>query len=386
MYEIDLTDPEVVRDPFTAYGRAREAGPLARLTIPGIGPVWVVTRHEDARTMLGDPRFQLRGESFLRPDVPEHCLRYMRTMSELDSAEHRRIRRTVTPAFSVRRANALRPGIERIVDQLLDELPTDDPVDLFTHFARPLPMAVICELVGIPDADRPRWREYGAAVASGYGPAFEQAIPGIIAGARAAVARRQAEPGDDVLGELVGAGDRLSETELVTLVWHLVLAGQTPTNLIANAVGLLLTEPDARAALLADPGLLAGAVDELIRWCGPTLLTIPRYATEDLVLHGTPVTRGDAVTVSVAATNRDPRVYANPDRFDPHRPAGPPGHLGFGHGPHFCLGAALARVQAEVAIGALLRRFPGLELATGLAELRAPDPGTWRLSGLPVTR
>lgn len=386
MHEIDLADPDVMRDPFTAYGNAREAAPLARLTIPGIGPIWVLTRHEDARAMLGDPRFELNTESFLRPDVPEHCLRYMRTMSEMNGQEHKRLRRLVTPAFSLRRANAFRPRIERIVDDLLDTLPGEDPVDLLPHFARPLPMDVICELVGIPDPDRPQWREYGAAVAAGHGPAFAAAIPGIMAGAEAAIARRRAEPGDDVLADLIGAGDRLSEAELVTLVWHLVIAGQTPTNLIANAVATLLAHPDQLAALRADPDLMPGAVDELIRWCGPTLLTVPRYAREDVVLHGMPVAKGEAVVASVAAANRDPRVFADPDRFDLRRPAGPPGHLGFGHGPHFCLGAALARVQTEVALSALLRRFPGLAMTTDVAELRAPDPGTWRLTSLPVTR
>jgi cytochrome P450 len=386
VHEIDLADPEVLRDPFTAYGRAREAGPLARLTIPGIGPVWVVTRHDDARAMLGDPRFEVNTESFLRPAVPEHCKRYMRTMSEMNGAEHKRQRRLVGPAFSVRRAGSMRPRIERIVDRLLDALPEGDPVDLLPHFARPLPMDVICELVGIPEADRASWREHGAAVASGHGPAFAEAIPAIIAGAQEAIARRRVEPGDDLLADLIGADSELDEAELVTLVWHLVLAGQTPTNLITNAVATLLTEPEALAALRADPALMPGAVDELIRWTGPVLLAVPRYASEDLVLHGTPITKGDAITASVASANRDPRVYTDPDRLDIRRPSGPPGHLGFGHGPHFCLGATVARVQVEVALSVLLRRYPNLSLAAELAELRLPDPGTWRLSGLPVSR
>lgn len=385
MHEIDLADPEVLRDPFTAYGTAREAGPVARLPMPGIGTVWVLTRHEDARAMLGDPRFELTAASFLRPDVPEHCQRYMRSMSEMNGPEHKHLRRVVSPAFSVRRAGALRPRVERIVGRLLDALPDGDPVDLVPHLTRPLPIEVICELVGIPEADRPRWHEYGASVAAAVGPAFAEAVPRFIADAVAAVERARAEPGQDVLGTLVGT-EGLTETDLVMLVWNLVLAGQTPTNLIANAVGHLLTDQDSLAALRADPGLLPGAVEELIRWCGPTLLTIPRYATEDLDLAGTPITKGDPVCVSVAAAHRDPRAYTDPDRFDLHRAAGPPGHLGFGHGPHFCLGAALARVQTEVALGALLDRFPRLALTADLAGLRAPDPGTWRLTALPVSR
>lgn len=385
--QIDLTDPGVARDPFTAYGRAREIAPIARVGAPGFGPMWVVTRHADIKTMLGDPRFEIRTDSFMRPDVPEDCRPYMRTMSEMNGTEHLRLRRLAAPAFTARRAADFAPRIAPLVEALLDDLPGDGPVDLMTHFARPLPMDVICELVGIPAADRLRWREYGATVVTSAGPAFAAAIPAIIEGAKAAVARRRAEPADDLISDLIKAqeenGDRLSDTELVTLIWHLVMAGQTPANLIANAVEALLTHPGQLAALRADTGLMPRAVEELIRWCGPTLLTIPRYAREDAELLGTSMTKGDAITASIAAAHRDPRAYADPDRLDITRPAGQPGHLGFAHGPHFCIGASLARVQTEVALTILLRRYPGLALAEPAP--RAPDPGTWRLSSLTVT-
>ncbi|MEV7969468.1 cytochrome P450 [Sphaerisporangium sp. NPDC088356] len=390
--EIDLTDPEVVRDPFGAYGRARERSPLARLLIPGLAPMWALTRHEDAKAMLGDPRFDLNADSFMRPDVPEDCLPYMRTMSEMEAPEHARLRRLVAPAFTVRRAAEFRPRIEPIVERLLDDLPGHadaDSVDLLLHLARPLPMDVICELVGIPEPDRPRWRTYGATVAAGSGQGFAEAVPGIMEGARAAIARRRDEPGDDLLSDLIRVqaedGDRLDDTEMVTLVWHLVLAGQTPTNLIANAVEALLSHPGQLAALREDPGLMPLAVEELMRWCGPMLLSIPRYAREDVLLHGTLVRKGEALIAAVAAANRDPRAFTDPDRFDVARSGGPAGHLGFAHGPHFCLGASLARVQTQVALTALLRRFPGLALAAAPEKLRAPDPGTWRLTSLPVT-
>ncbi|WP_433518910.1 hypothetical protein ACQP2T_27410 [Nonomuraea sp. CA-143628] len=244
---IDLTNPDVHRDPFTAYGRARELSPIARVGAPGFGPMWVVTRHADIKTMLGDPRFEIRSDSFMRPDVPEDYRPYMRTMSEMNGAEHLRLRRLAAPAFTARRAADFAPRVAPIVEALLDDLPGHGPVDLMTHFARPLPMDVICELVGIPAPDRPSWREYGATVVTGAGPAFAAAIPPIIDGAKAAVARRRAEPADDLISYLVEAqaedGDRLSDTELVTLIWHLVIAGQTPTNLIANAVEALLTHP-----------------------------------------------------------------------------------------------------------------------------------------------
>jgi cytochrome P450 len=375
--EIDLADPAVHRDPFATYGAARERGPVARLT--GFGPMWVVTRHAEARAMLTDPRFALGAGSFQqRPEVPEHCRPYLRTMQEMEGAEHARLRRLVSPAFTARRADGFRPRIERIVERLLDNLPAEGPVDLLTDFAQPLPMEVICELVGVPEADRPRWHEYGAMIVSAAGQAFTTAMPGIIDGAREIVAR----PGSDLVA-LLKTVDGLAETELVTLIWQLVLGGQTPANLIANAVEALLAHPGELAALRADPSLLPGAVDELIRWCGPQLLTIPRQATEDLELHGVQIRAGEPVTASIAAVNRDPRAFADPDRLDVRRAPG--GHLGFAHGPHFCLGASLARVETEVALGAVLRRFPALAVAEPGAH-RAPDPGTWRLDALSVTR
>lgn len=222
--EIDLTDAEVLTDPFPAYDRAREASAVAKLVIPGFGPFWAVTRYAEARAMLGDPRFEVTSGSFLRPPgVPDHCLQYLETMAEKDGPEHRRLRKLVAPAFTPKRAAQLRPRLAAITERLLDELPghaEDGVVDLVPHFARPLPIDVICELVGIPQADRARWRGYGAAVAGGMGPDFAAAIPAIIEGAKEAVARSRAEPGDDLLGDLVHAqdDDRLTDTELVTLV------------------------------------------------------------------------------------------------------------------------------------------------------------------------
>jgi cytochrome P450 len=387
--EIDLSGADVLRDPFTAYGKAREQAPVARLVTPGFGAMWAVTRHAPARDLLADPRFELNAKSYLRPDVPEHCLRYMRTMSEMDGPEHTRLRRLVSPAFTARRADAFRPRIAARVETLLDGLTAaGDPVDLLTHFARPLPMEVICDLVGVAEADRPAWHGYGVAIAAGHGAAFAEAVPAIMRDAVAAVAGRADHPGQDLLSELIGihAGDadRLSEDELVTLVWHLLLAGQTPTNLITNAVEALLTHPDQLAALRADETLMPAAVEELTRWAGPQLLSVPRYPREDVEILGVRIPRGEPVTTALAAANRDPRVFTDPDRLDILRPPSRAAHLGYGHGPHFCLGAALARVQTEEALSGLLRRFPKLAIAEAGAR-RLPDPGTWRLAALPLT-
>ncbi|RSD07285.1 cytochrome P450 family protein [Amycolatopsis eburnea] len=385
--EIDLTDLAVLTDPFTAYDRAREQRAVAKLVIPGFGPFWALTRYAEARAMLADPRFEVRSESFMRPPgIPEHCLEYMRTMAEQDGPEHLRLRRLVAPAFTPKRAAQLRPRLVAITERLLDALPAhaeDGVVDLVAHFARPLPMDVICELAGIPQADRPRWREYGAAVASGVGPDFAAAIPAIIEGAKEAVARSRAEPGDDLIGDLVRAqdDDRLTDTELVTLVWHLVLAGQTPVNLVANAVEALLRHPDQLKLLRADPRLWPGAVEELMRFCSPQLLTTPRFAREDVEVDGKVIRAGERVTAAMVAADRDPRAFDGADRLDVTRKG--PAQLGFSHGPHFCLGASIARVETEVALSLLFDRYPDLALAGDVP--RAPDGGTWRPAKLPLT-
>jgi cytochrome P450 len=467
VHEIDLSDPAVLRDPFAAYRAARERGPVARLVTPGFGSMWAVTGYHDARAMLSDPRFELTSNTYLLPGVPEHCVEYMHTMQEKNGAEHARLRRLVSPAFTARRAAEFRSRIEPIVERLLDDLPghaVGGTVDLLAYFARPLPIDVIGELVGIDPADRATWREYGAAVAAGHGEAFAAAIPGIMRDSMAAVARRTTAPGADLLSELIGMHaadeDRLSDVELVTLVWHLVLTGQTPALLIANAVEALLEHPEQLAALRSDPGLdsprrpkdqapeagrvpgldsprrpkdqapeagrvpgldsprrpkdqapeagrvpgldsprrpkdqapedgrapgrMPEAVEELTRWCGPQLLSLPRFASADVEFAGVRIGKGEPVTAALAGANRDPRVFPDPDRLDLRRPSGRPAHLGYAHGPHFCLGAALARVQTEVALAGLLRRFPGLALPDGGAQ-RIPDPGAWRLTTLSVT-
>jgi len=382
--EVHLSDPAVLGDPIAAYGAARERSPVVRLVAPGIPPIWGVTRHAEARAMLTDPRIELTSDTYLmRPTgIPERYARYLRTMQEMDGPEHTRQRRLVAPAFTARRAADFRPHIERVATGLLDALP-DDPVDLLPHFARPLPVDVIAAVVGIPGADRSRWRSYGADMASGDGKAFAAAIPSIMDDAVAAVARRRAEPGDDLLSDLIrqaDGGDRLSDDEIVTLVWHLVLAGQVPANLIAAAIPVLSAHPEQAAKLRADPSLLSGAVEELIRWCGPQFLSLPRYPRVDVEIGGVRIGAGEPVAAIIAAANRDPRVFAEPESFDVTR-ADTARHIGFAHGPHFCLGAALARVQTEIALSLLLRRFP--DLTVGDAA-RVPDPTTWRLVSLPV--
>jgi cytochrome P450 len=371
---LDPSNPTVLLDPVSTYAAARADSPVAQMPVPGLGTLWIVTRHEHARTVLTDPRFQLSRASYLRPaalpDTPN--------LGEIDGPEHARLRRLVAPAFTARRAAEFRPRIERIVAARLQGLPAE--FDLLRDFAQPLPVEVVCELVGIPEADRPLWRRVGVAVSGGQGQAFQEAIPDIVTGARDAVARHRTDPGDDVLTELVQT--EASDDELVMLVWHLLLAGQTPGNLIANAVEALLLHPDQLELLRDDPSLMPRAVEELLRWCTPQLLTVPRFTAEDVEIGGVAIPEGERVTVSMLSANRDPAAFPDPDRLDLTRALGSLSRLAFAHGAHFCLGAAFARVELDVALTGLLRRFPDLRLAG--EPQRAPDPGTWRLATLPV--
>ncbi|HEY1178528.1 MAG TPA: cytochrome P450 [Phytomonospora sp.] len=383
--ELDLSDPAVLTDPYSAYAKLREESPVARLVAPGMPPMWAVTRHAEAKAMLADERFEILSHSYMRPDVPEHCRRYMRTMSETNGAEHRRLRRLVASPFTPRNTELVRPHMAAIVDTLVDALPAGEPFDLLAAFARPLPTEAISELVGVPAADRPRWRAWGAAVVAGHGPEFTAAIPEILAAAEALVAARRAEAADDLISDLIRAqdeGDRLSDDDVVTFVWQLLLAGQTPTNLIANAVRTLFAHPEQLALLRSRPELMPGAVEELTRFAGPQLLTVPRYAATDVEIGGVTVPANSPVTAAIGSANRDPRVFTDPDTLDVTRPLGKEGHLGYAHGEHFCLGAPLARAQTELALSALWRRFPDLALAEDASFL--PDPGTWRLASLPV--
>lgn len=387
--EIDLSDPAVLSDPFTVYGRAREQSPLARLLKPGLGWIWALTRYEDAKVMLTDVRFETNANSYVRPGVPE--LQQQENIQQVDGPKHARLRRLVSPPFTARRTAEYRPALQRTVESLLDGLAEQadgEPVDLLAHFARPLAVHVACELVGVAPEDYDTWRTYAAAVAVGHGPEFMQAIPDIARTATEAVARSRRERALGLLAELLGTDaedqDRLTDAELITLVWHLVLAGQGPAYLIANSVEILLQHPDQLAELRADESLMPGAVEELTRMHGPQVLTLPRYAREDVEIAGVTIPRGDRICAVLASANRDPRVFEDPDRLDFRRPPGRPAHLGYSHGSHFCLGAALSRVQTGVALSMLLRRFPKLALAEG-DTLRVPNSEFWRPTALLVT-
>ncbi|MFF3324041.1 cytochrome P450 [Streptomyces sp. NPDC002889] len=402
-----MMDPALLADPFGGYGRLREQAPVVRGRFVDGTPVWFITRFDDVRRALRDPRFvntpsNVPGEGGADPRermmellrVPEHLRVYLLgSILDSDPPDHPRLRRLVTRAFAARRILDLRPDIERIADRLLSELPgreQDGTVDLLEHFAYPLSITVICELVGIPAADLDRWREWGGDLVSMRPERLHHSFPVMIEYCHALIERRRAALGDDLLSALIRAqdddGDRFSDIEMVTMILTLVLAGhETSAHLIGNGTAALLAHPDQLALLRKDLSLLPRAVHELMRWCGSVHVARLRYATEDLEIAGTPMARGDAIQLVLVSANFDPRHYTAPDRLDitRHQDGQAENHVGFGHGIHYCLGATLARQEGEVAFARLLEHYPDMAVADGNAELdRARLPGSWRLNSL----
>ncbi|WP_181809631.1 cytochrome P450 family protein, partial [Streptomyces shenzhenensis] len=363
-------DPaELLADPYTGYARLREAGPVHRVAGTDGLPAWLVTRYEDVRQALADPRLSLdkanagpggyRGLA-LPPALDANLL-------NMDPPDHTRVRRLVSRAFTPRRVALLREPVRRTADALLDAMAPLGRTDLIAAYAAPLPIAVICELLGVPAEDRPDLRAWTDALVVP-DPArperAKEAVGALLAFFSLLLARKRAEPADDLLSAMIAVRDeedRLSEDELMSLAFLILFAGYENTvHLIGNATLALLRNPGQLAALRADPERLGPAVEELARYDGPAPLAIRRFPTEDVTIGGVTVPAGETVLLSLAAAHRDPRRFPDPDRLDIGRDA--TGHLALGHGIHYCLGAPLARLETEIALGALLERFPRLGL------------------------
>lgn len=311
------------------------------------------------------------------PWVPGPFRPLTRNMLDVDEPDHRRLRTLVQTAFTPRRIAGIAVRIEELADELLDRAGARGEIDLVADFALPIPTTIIAELLGVPAEDRHRFHRWSSRiVAADRSPwAAVRAIPAGLAFVRylrRLLAARRAEDRDDLLGALVRAeagGERLSEDELLAMVFLLIVAGhETTVSLIGNGALALLDHPDEKARLAADPALLEPAVEELLRFAGPLVLATERYASDDLEVAGVTIPRGELVYVALASANRDERQFPDPDRLDLARE--PNRHLAFGHGIHFCLGAPLARLEARIAFGRLLARFPDFRLAADRDRLR----------------
>ncbi|HEV2933659.1 MAG TPA: cytochrome P450, partial [Streptosporangiaceae bacterium] len=370
---------EYFQDPYSVHARLRAQRPVARVIMPGGLPAWLVTGYAEARAALTDPRLHKLPRGW-RPEPHSMLAAIELHMLNSDPPDHERLRKLVNKAFTARRVEQLRPRISAITTELLDDMSTRQEVDLLASLAFPLPITVICELLGVPVADRDEFRAWSATIVSStVSPDVFQAHGTAMTGYfRKMLAARRREPADDLLSALVAARDeedRLTEDELLSMAFLLLVAGhETTVNLIGSGMLALLLNPGEMARLRADRSLLGGAVEELLRYVNPVNNATLRFAGEPLEIGGQQVSPDEVVLVSLSGANRDPSRYADPDRLDLGRDSA--GHLAFGHGIHYCLGAPLARLEAEIAFGGLLERFGSMTLAVPADSLR------WRPSTL----
>ncbi|MFF0734762.1 cytochrome P450 [Streptomyces chartreusis] len=362
----------LIDHPHDVYRRLRDTAPVHRIAGADGNPAWVVTRYQDVRDALTDPRLSVDKRHAkegnyqgltLPPALDANLL-------NMEAPDHTRIRRLVVRAFTARRVEQLRTPIRETADRLLDALGPHGTTDLIASYAAPLPITVICDLLGVPDRHRRDFRVWTDTLVAP-DPSRPQdakaAVVAMLGFFSELLADKREEPADDLLSDLIAVrdeGDRLSEDELMSLAFLILFAGYENTvQLIGNAVLALLRHPEQLDVLRADPTRIAAAVEEFHRFEGPALLAIRRFPTEDMTIGGVPVPAGETVLLSLAAANRDPARFPDPDRLDLSRDTS--GHLALGHGVHHCLGAPLARAETEIALTALLERFPELALADG---------------------
>ncbi|AKH82795.1 cytochrome P450 [Streptomyces sp. CNQ-509] len=386
---------EFATDPYPAYAWLRTHAPVHRTTVPSGVDAWLVTRYTDARQALADPRLS-KNPAHHHSDktgIPgERSAGLMTHLLNIDPPDHTRLRRLVSQAFTPRRVAAFAPRVQELTDRLIDGFADRGEADLIHEFAFPLPIYAICDLLGVPAEDQDDFRDWAAVMLHssggrppgprnhGKGPrgGVARAVKKMRAYLAELIHRKRAALGggdaaaDDLISGLIRAsdeGEKLTENEAAAMAFILLFAGfETTVNLIGNGTYALLTHPAERARLAADPGLLPSAVEELLRYDGPVELATWRFATEPLEIGGQRVAVGDPVLVVLAAADRDPARFADPDTLDLSRRDNQ--HVGYGHGIHYCLGAPLARLEAQTALGTLLRRLPDLRLAGETSELR----------------
>ena len=375
-------------DPYSVHARLRARRPVTPVVLPGGMGTWLITGYAEARAALADPRLSKHMPGW-HPEPDSIFAALDLHMLNSDPPDHERLRKLVNKAFTARRVQRLRPRISAITAGLLEDMSTRTEADLLASFAFPLPITVICELLGIPAGDRDDFRTWSATiVANTAAPeVFQAHATAMIRYFTALLADKRREPADDLLSALIVArdeGDSLSEHELVSMAFLLLVAGhETTVNLIASGVLALLLNPAELARLRAEPALIGGAVEELLRYVNPVNHTTFRCAAEPVEIGGVRISRGDPVLVALSGANRDPARFGDPDRLDLGRDSA--GHLAFGHGIHYCLGAPLARLEAEIAVSALLARFGSISLAVPAESLRwRPSTLIHGLEALPV--
>jgi cytochrome P450 family 107 subfamily K polypeptide 1 len=416
---IDLSDPEYREHAFERYEEMRARCPVSRAIITSGDesdgnrgffnrPLWIVTDYEEGSRALLDRAVTVDMTSVLTPEqlaqmpeTPEVFQPLRRNILTVDPPEHTRLRKLVQPSFTASAIEKLRPSIQQIVDDLLEaaeataaergEKAPDRQMELISQFSYPLPITVICDMLGIPPEDREQTRRWSEDLLSAQSPErmeeIGRNIGEFIAYLRDLFTRKRETPGDDLISQLLQVevdGDRLTEDEVLAMVFILFVAGHiTTVNLIANGVFALLTNPEQAAKLRSDPGLVTNAVEEILRYYGPAETTTARFAREDVELGGQTIAKGDPLLVVLAAADRDPARFADPQSFDITRDDANR-HIAFGKGVHACLGAPLARLEGQIAIETLFRRYPDLRLAVPESEITWAPSFLRSLTRLPL--
>ena len=386
-------EPEFLENPYPVYHRLRAEAPVYHSPLG----FWVLTRYDDVVAALRDPRLAkepIAAYVAARTGLPQPALGI--SMLDRDPPDHTRLRSLVSKAFTPRVVEQLRPHIEQLVGGLIARVESRGSMDLIEEFAYPLPVMVICEMLGVPVEDNERFRGWGQALARGLDATLMAPGSDVVQQSRKArialaeyfrelIAERRHSPRHDLLTGLIAAeeaGDKLSESELLATCILILIAGhETTVNLIGNGTLALLRHPDQLRRLRENPGLIGSAIEELLRYDGPVQRTA-RIPDQDVTIAGHTIPKGDMVMPFIGAADRDPAQFSDPDRLDIARTENR--HLAFGWGIHFCLGAPLARIEAQAASNTLVQRFPKLALATDKPEFR-PSLTLRGLSTLPVT-
>ncbi|MFB6942764.1 cytochrome P450 [Streptomyces sp. NPDC060286] len=379
---------EFATDPYPAYAWLREHSPVHRTALPSGVEAWLVTRYADARQALADGRLSKNPAHHAEPahakgktGIPgERKAELMTHLLNIDPPDHTRLRRLVSKAFTPRRVAAFAPRVQELTDRLIDRFIAEGKADLIHDFAFPLPIYAICDLLGVPREDQDDFRDWaGMMIRHGGGPrgGVARSVKKMRGYLAELIHRKRENPGDDLISGLIRAsdhGEHLTENEAAAMAFILLFAGfETTVNLIGNGVYALLHNPVQRERLhlsldAGESDLLETGIEELLRYDGPVELATWRFATEPLTLGGQDIAAGDPVLVVLAAADRDPERFENPDTLDLARRDNQ--HLGYGHGIHYCLGAPLARLEGQTALATLLRRLPDLRLAVEPTDLR----------------
>jgi cytochrome P450 len=386
---IDLISQDFKREPWKTFEKLRTHGPVVKGRLPFFGECWFALSYDAVSEVLRDQDTFARDSSNagrkafagIRWWMPKGLTILANNMLAFDGERHRRLRSLVDQAFFRQNVESMRDNIASLVYDYLDRCQSvaqqspDRTVDLVSNFTRPLPLAVICELLGLPEADRDqfsRWAEASLSVASAWG--IFRALPNLkkmvrYAQSQIELVRRSPRPGlMSALVEAEADGDRLSEDELLAMVFLLLVAGhETTAHLISGGLLTLLQHPEQKRKFMNDPQLVTSTVNEVLRYTTPVQLTKPRFTAQDMVFHGQEIKRGDAIIALIAAANCDPRKFEDPDKFVIDRE--PNYHLAFGSGDHVCLGMKLAMTEAEIAFTRTLQRYPDLDLAVTEKQL-----------------